>query len=157
MPDLMSHLIIGLLLAEVFNIRKKSLIVLGALAPDILSKIPLIFFYFGTASPVSFVPFHTPFMWLLLSILLAPLFRYDKLKTVLFFNIGSISHFLSDLTMKHFDIVGTRLFFPFSNANYTLNWIWPEQSIYILIVSLFVYMAVRVINKSIRYKKSANT
>ncbi len=149
MPDLMTHLIIGLILAELFSIRKKSLILLGAIAPDILSKIPLIFFYLGISLPISFIPFHTPFMWFLLSILIAPLFRYDKLKTILLINIGSMSHFLFDLTMKHFTVVGSRLFFPFSNINYTLNWIWPEQSIYILIGSLILYLIIRYVKKSI--------
>lgn len=147
MPDWMSHLIIGLILAEVFNIRKKSLVVLGTLAPDILSKIQLIYFYFGISPPISFISFHTPLMWFLLSILIAPLFKYDRLKTILLINIGALSHFLSDLTIKHFGGSGTRLFFPFSNSNYTLNLIWPEQSVYILIASLVIYLIVKVVKK----------
>jgi len=149
MPDLLSHLIIGLILAEVFDIRKKSLVVFGAVAPDILSKIPLLYFYFGNNPPISFAPFHTPFMWLLLSILIAPLFKHDKLKTIIFINIGTMSHFLSDLTMKHFTMVGTRFFYPLTNNNYTLNLIWPEQSFYILIGSLIVYLFIRLIKKNI--------
>lgn len=147
MPDWMSHLIIGLILAEAFNIRKKSLVVLGALAPDILSKMQLIYFYLGISPPISFISFHTPLMWFLLSILIAPLFKYDRLKTILLINIGALSHFLSDLTIKHFAVIGTRLFFPFSNSNYTLNLIWPEQSVYILIASLVIYLIVRVVKK----------
>jgi len=156
MPDLMSHLLIGLILAEVFNIKKKSLVVLGALAPDILSKIPVLYFYLGTSPPFSFISFHTPIMWLLLSILIAPLFKYDKLKTILFINIGTMSHFLSDLTIKHFAIIGTRLFFPFSSKNYTLNLIWPEQSVYILIASLVVYFVIRYVKRNILFKNSSN-
>lgn len=147
MPDLMSHLIIGLILAELFNIKKKSLVVLGAIMPDLLSKSHLIYIHLGISPSLSFVSFHTPFMMFLVSIFIASLFRYNKLKTILFFNIGSMSHFLSDLTMKHFTTVGTRLFFPLSNQNYTLNWIWPEQSIYILIVSLIVYLIIRFVKK----------
>ena len=127
MPDWMSHLLIGLILAELFNIRKKSLVVLGALAPDVVAKLQLIYFYFPIPPLVSFVAFHTPIMWLLLSILIAPLFRHNKFKTILFINIGATSHFLSDLTMRHFTVVGTRLFYPFTGDNFPINLIWPEQ------------------------------
>lgn len=154
MPDLLSHLIIGLILAELFNIKKRSLVVLGAIIPDILSKIHLIFFYFGIPPLVSSISFHTPFMAFLISILIASLFKYNKLKIILFFNIGSISHFLSDLTIKHFTIQGSRLFFPLSNTNYTLNLVWPEQSIFILIGSLMLYLLIRTIKKNIITSKS---
>ena len=150
MPDLMSHLLIGLILAEVFNIRKKSLVVLGAIAPDLLSKFHLLYLHLGLQSPISFNLFHTPFIVFLISILIAPLFKYNKLKIILFFNIGAMSHFLSDLAMKHFTVIGTRLFFPFSNSNYTLNLIWPEQSIYILIVSLIIYIIIKFVKKNIK-------
>ena len=142
MPDLMSHLIIGLILAELFNVRKKSLVVLGALAPDILSKIQLVYLHFKLPAVISFVSMHTPVMFFLLSILIALLFKFDRVKAVILLNIGAMSHFLSDLTMKHFTILGTRLFYPFSNKNYTFNLIWPEQSIYILISSFFVYLII---------------
>ena len=149
MPDLLTHLLIGLILAELFNVKKKSLIILGAIAPDILSKISLLYFYLVIEAPISFNLFHTPFMILLISILIAPLFRYDKFKTIILINIGAISHFLFDLTMKHFTVVGTRLFYPITNANYTFNLIWPEKSFYILIGSLLIYIFIRIIKGNI--------
>src|SRR3989344_1944975 len=109
MPDLMSHLLIGLILAELLNTKKKSLVLLGAL--------------------------------------IAPLFEYSSLRTVFYFNIGSISHFLSDLTMKHFTLTGTPLFFPFLRHGYTLNLVWPEQSIYILAATLAVYAVIKFTRK----------
>src|SRR3989338_33983 len=148
MPDLMSHLVIGLILAELFNIKKKSLVVLGALTPDLLSKTNLITLHFGMPLQISTTPFHTTIVLLLASILIAPLFRYSKIKTIIFFNTGALSHFLSDITMKHFTIIGTRLLYPFSRTNYTLNLIWPEQSVYILVVSLFIYIAIRIYKKN---------
>ena len=146
MPDLMSHLIIGLILAEIFSIKKKSLVVLGAIMPDILSKLDLVFFYLGVRMPLSFAYFHLPIMCFLISILLAPLFRYERFKTIIFINVGLISHFVSDLTMKHF-VGGMYLLFPFSFKAYILNLIWPEQSIYIIIFSFFAYLLVRSIKK----------
>ncbi|MBI2101496.1 hypothetical protein HYT53_02695 [Candidatus Woesearchaeota archaeon] len=153
MPDLMSHLIIGLILAELFNIKKKSIVILGALTPDLLSKMNLFYLYFKAPALVSFVSFHTPFMSLLLSMLTIPLFNYDKTKIVLYFNLGSVSHYLSDLSIRHFTEVGTRLFFPFTNKNYTLNLIWPNHSIYILIGSAIVYLAVILA----KHKKSSKS
>lgn len=149
MPDLMSHLIIGLILAELFNIRKKSLVVLGAVMPDIFSKIDLIYFFLGKFPVISFASFHTPLMCFLLSILIASLFRYSKIKAVLLLSLGSMSHFLADLTMRHFNEFGTRFLFPFSMKNYTLNLIWPEQSIYILVLSLFVYLLIISVKQKI--------
>jgi|SRR3989338_1225568 len=147
MPDLMSHLLIGLILAELLNTKKKSLVVLGALMPDLISKIHLVYFYFGFPHSISFYNFHTPLMAFLLSVLIAPLFEYSSLRTVFYFNIGSISHFLSDLTMKHFTLTGTPLFFPFLRHGYTLNLVWPEQSIYILAATLAVYAVIKFTRK----------
>ena len=62
MPDLMSHLLIGLILAELLNTKKKSLVVLGALMPDLISKIHLVYFYFGFPHSISFYNFPTPFI-----------------------------------------------------------------------------------------------
>lgn len=142
MPDLMSHLLIGLILAELFNIKKKSIVVMGALLPDLLSKIHLIYYYFGISPFIFFSSFHTPLMMFLLSLLLAPLFIYSSSKFLISFNIGSMSHMISDLTMKHFTVSGSRLLFPFSMKNFTLNLIWPEQSIYVLIVLLMIYVGI---------------
>lgn len=147
MPDLMSHLLIALIIGEIFNIRKKSLLALGALMPDMLSKGHLVYLHLGITPNISFVLMHTPVMVLLLSILIAPLFLYNRLKTILLINSGALTHFLSDLTMRHFTVIGTRIFFPFSMANYTLNWIWPEDSIYVLIAGLLVYAGIRFIKK----------
>ena len=158
MPDLMSHLLIAVILAEVFNIKKKSLVILGALLPDLLSKWFLIYVHFGIAPLISFVTFHTPIMVFLISLLIAPVFRYNQIKVIGLINLGTLSEILSDLTMKHFTVVGSRIFFPFSNANYTFNLIWPEQSIYILIALLLVYVLIRFIKKKhiLKNKKSVS-
>ena len=148
MPDLLSHLIIGLILAEIFNIRKKSLVALGAILPDVLAKFDLLIFYLGVPKIITFDSFHTPFMFFLLSVLIAGLFRYDKVKAIASLNIGSMSEFLSDLMVRHFNKTGVRLFFPFSLKNYSLAWVWPEQSLYVILpASLFVYLLVIVYKK----------
>lgn len=110
--------------------------------PDIFSKLDIIYFFLGKMPIISFASFHTPLMCFLSSILISSLFMYNKIKAVLLLSLGSMSHFLADLAIRHFNEFGTRFLFSFSMKNYTLNLIWPEQSIYILILSLFVYLLI---------------
>ena len=153
MPDLMSHLLIALILAELFSIKKKSIAVFGALVPDLLSKIHLIYFYLGVNPIILFSSFHTPVMCFLVSLLIAPLFMYDSLKLIIAFNIGSMSEILSDLAIKHFTVSGSRLFFPFSMKNYTFNLIWSDQSFYVLIGLIIIYFGILMVkNKKLRKK-----
>lgn len=147
MPDLLGHLFIGLILAELFNARKKSLIVLGALAPDLLSKLDLIYFYFNIPKVMQFSSFHTPMMMVLVSILIVPLFRYSGIKTVISFNIGSVSEFLSDLIIRHFSKSGTRFLFPFSLHNYTLSLIWSDDTIFVLAAVILIYISLIYLKK----------
>lgn len=147
MPDWMSHILIGLIFCELFNIRKKSLVLLGALMPDLIAKLFLLFFYLGVKLFISLGSFHTPVVSFLLALLVAPLFRYDRVKTTILITIGLVTHFLSDLTMRHFT-AGMRLFFPFSMSPYRLDLLWPEQSIYVLMLSLAAYFFIRVIKNA---------
>ncbi len=146
MPDWMSHLLIVLIICELFNIRKKSLVLLGALMPDLISKFFLVFFYFGFWNNVTLDSFHTPLVCFLLAILIAHLFRYDRTRTVFLISIGLITHFLSDLMIRHY-AVGMRLFFPFSMNMYRIDLIWPEQAIYVMIFSLVIYVFIRVVKR----------
>lgn len=146
MPDWMSHLLIGLIVAELFGIRKKSLVLLGALMPDLIAKFFLLFFYLGFWNNIGLDSFHTPIMCFLLAILISPLFMYDKIRTIFLVSIGLITHFLSDLIIRHFES-GIRLFFPFYMRFYRLDVIWPEQSIYVLIASLVVYIFIKLVKK----------
>ena len=142
MPDLMSHLLIGLILAELLGVRKKSLVALGAISPDVLSHLDIIYTYSDLPRIFNFNSFHTPFMSLLISLLISAFFIYPKYKTVLLFNLGSMSEYLSDLLVKHF--------FPFSLHNYSLSLVWSNDSIYILIVCLIIYGAIKFIKKKYR-------
>ena len=146
MPDWMSHILVGLIIAEAFNIRKKSLVLLGALLPDVLSKLFLLFFYFDFFNNLSVRSFHSPIMVFLLAILLAPIFKYNRLKTVILVSVGALSHFLADLTMRHFNS-GIRLLFPFSMETYSLGLLWPDESIYFLLGALIVYLALKLCKK----------
>ena len=147
MPDWMSHLVVALILSEIFNIKKKSLVIFGVLLPDILSKGYLLLFYLDIPNSISFISFHTPFMAFLMSILIVPFFRYNKVKTVLYFNIGCLSHFVIDMLNKHFTNIGTRIFYPLSNKNYSLGMVWPDDFLLFLIPSIIIYLSILIFKK----------
>lgn len=157
MPDLMSHVLIALIIGELFNVRKKSLIVMGAIAPDVLSKLDLLYFHFGIPKVITFSSFHTPFMCFLLSLFISAFFVYPKLKTVILFNIGAISEFSSDFFVKHFSTAGQRIFYPLSLHNYAYGLFWSDDSLYILIGLLLIYASIKFIKrnskKEIKYRK----
>ncbi len=148
MPDWMSHLLIGLILAEILSVRKKSLVALGSLLPDFLSKFYLLSFYLGIPEWLSFSSFHTPVMAFLVIVLLAGLFHYSQLKAIGLMTLGAMSHILADTTLKHFNS-GQYLFFPFSFKLYALNWLWPDESIFVLPVLAVVYFAIVVCKRII--------
>lgn len=55
MPDWLSHILIGLIAAEVFNIDKKGLVTLGSLLPDFAVKVYLLSFFFPVNGNILFV------------------------------------------------------------------------------------------------------
>ncbi len=152
MPDWLTHIVIALILLDLwpfilpkFPIKKKSVVLVGALLPDIFPKLFLatIFIPFPEINYNLLGAFHTPFIFFLLSILITPLFRYDWEKIILWLNIGAISHFLADALLRHFD-AGVRLLFPLSLKHYTLNLVWPDQSYFILVPALILYLAIKL-------------
>lgn len=153
MPDLLTHLIIGLVLIEIFNVRKMSLVLLGTIMPDLLLKLVLLRLFiripninYGVLSA-----FHTPFVLFLVSLLIAPLFRYDYKKVVLWLNLGALSHFLADATLKHLSETGVRLFYPLSYNTYTLSLIWPNHSYLLMMFFLLVYIAIFLFKSQKRF------
>ena len=149
MPDWLTHIVIGLILIEIFNVRKKSLVLIGTILPDILPKIILLglFFALPDFNYEIFNAFHIPFVLFLVTLLIAPLFRYDYWKVVLLINIGVISHFLADALLRHFSTAGVRLLYPFKFKAYSANLVWPDQSYFILIPAIIVYIAIILLKK----------
>ena len=83
MPDWLSHILIGLIIAELLNINKKGLIVLGSLLPDFFAKFYLLSFFFPVPDSLLFISklYHSPIIGLVLPALIVPLFNYDWKKT----------------------------------------------------------------------------
>ncbi len=150
MPDWLTHVAIGLLFAELFSVRKKSIVLLGAILPDILPKIILLQLLFPL--PVFnnniLEAAHVPFIFFLGTMMVAPLFRYNYWKIVGWLNLGAVSHFLADALLRHFGGGGVRLLYPLASQKYTLNLVWQDQTYLIFTPVLLLYLMVQWYKKS---------
>ncbi len=143
MPDLVSHVLIALILCELFNLKPKSLVILGAILPDITQKLYLIL-------PVSdalfwfLIPFHTPIGEILLSFIVIQFFSIDRKKSFLLLLLGWSSHFLSDMLSRHF-LLGQLLLFPFSWKSFEFGILWFDKYYYILVVLIIIYVGIKTL------------
>ena len=148
MPDWVTHIAIALLILEIYPVKKKSLVLLGAIMPDLLPKLVLL----RLLIPLPGVDytilsaFHTPFVLFLVTLLVAPFFRYNYWRVVFGITLGATSHFLSDALLRHF-VGGVNLFYPVLLRHYTLNLVWPDQSYLILIPTVILYLVVVLYKK----------
>lgn len=148
MPDWISHILFAIILIEIFSIKRKSLVILGALLPDMIIKFELL----SLILPIDkyfinsfLLPFHTPIGMFLFTILLVPFFNFDHYKTYLSLFIGWSSHLMLDTTNKHMIIGENQLFFPFSWKNFEFSLFWPNQYYYIILILIFVLIAILLI------------
>lgn len=140
MPDWLTHIVLAAVAVELFSIRNKSLVFLGALLPDLLPKLVLLrlIIPIPELNYTLLSAFHTPFVLFLVTLLIAPLFRYRYRAVVALITLGALTHFLSDALLRHFS-GGVALLYPLSLKHYTLNLVWPEQSYLILLPALLIY------------------
>ena len=155
MPDWLSHILIGLIFAELFNIDKKGLVLLGSLLPDFLVKINLLPLFFHVNENLIFVTrlYHSPVMGLIMPAIIAPLFRYGWKKTYLFVMLGFMLHLFADSFTKHYS--DGILLYPFSHGFFSFNVFWPEQYWIIMVGSLVAYIAIKIVKNRISIKNSA--
>lgn len=151
MPEWATHALLGLVIAEIFGVRKKSIVVLGALLPDIFAKLVLLRLFL----PIPNLDYsilgsgHTPFVFFLFSILICPLFRYDYLKIILWLNLGALTHLLADATLHHISDGGVRLLYPLTTKTYTLSLIWPDDTYWLALFLAIIYFGIRGFKKYI--------
>lgn len=155
MPDWLTHLVIGLVLIELIPLKKKgqkSLILLGTILPDLLTKFLMVEKWIPLSEGFSVLTaFHSPFILFLFILLIAPLFRISYRSVVLALSLGTASHILSDFMLHHLDPgSGIMLFYPFSFVRFSLGWVWPEQPYFILIPLLLVYLGLILIKKYLK-------
>ena len=143
MPDLLSHIIFCLIACELVNFKKKGLILLGAILPDIITKIYL--FGFIIKLPEELI--HTLFLFhgvipiFLVTVLIGLFFR-DVFSATYLIGVGALSHLLLDLFNGHF-LGGLLLLFPISWNEYRISIYWPNQYFYVLVILLGIYGLVK--------------
>ena len=150
MPDWVSHLLIGLIFAELFNIRMKSLVLLGSLLPDFLVKVYLLNYFFYVGPNIIFVTqlYHSPIMGLIIPALMIPLFKYDWKKTYLCIMAGFMLHLLADsFTKQFYDGI---LLYPFSNSFFSFNMVWADHYWAFMVPLIVVYAGIRIYKKRSR-------
>jgi hypothetical protein len=148
MPDWISHVLVGLIICELFNIKRKSLVLIGVLLPDLLLKFKMLSLFNLVSEGNVFwalVPFHSPAGLLLLTVLIIPIFRFDKIKAFSLISIGWVSHILVDITHRHIMYTSMYVLIPFSWANIELKWLWPDKYYVILAITIVAYVLVKVI------------
>lgn len=162
MPDWLTHILIALIICELFKIKRKSLVLLGALLPDIIFKgvilgnlfsIPLTNLYWFL------MPFHLPTGAFLFTVFLTPFFRYNQKKVFILITIGWISHLLADLTAKYLYLFTNEqalLLFPFSWKSFSFNLVWPEKYYLVLILSVIIYFTIIVFRKFNKFGVNTN-
>jgi membrane-bound metal-dependent hydrolase YbcI (DUF457 family) len=159
MPDWVSHVLIGLILCEVFNVKKKSLVVFGALLPDVrYLTLAATSFNFPPAT-VNYLDWfvvvaHLPVGILFLTLFVASFFPYDYKKTVSLISLGWLSHFLADFTTRHMN-GGYSFLFPVTFQKYELDIFWTEEYYVILFSSFMLLLFVKLL-KSKMFKPQRN-
>lgn len=145
MPDWLSHILVGLIVAELFNINKKSLVVLGSLLPDFVVKTSLLSAFFHVNDDLLFISrlYHSPIMGLIIPALIVPFFKYDWRKTYSFVMLGFVLHLFADSFTKHY--YDGLLLYPISTSFFSFNVFWPEQYWIITVSSLVAYALIKFI------------
>lgn len=155
MPDWISHIFIGLIFAELVNIEKKSLVVLGSLLPDFVIKIYVISFFYPLNDNLLFVThlYHSLLMAFIIPGLVTPFFKYDWKKTYILITAGFLLHLLADSLGRYYTSYSEGIMlYPFSIEFFSFNIFWPEQYWIILLISLLTY----VIICCIKYRRFFN-
>ena len=133
MPDLISHVLLGLILAYIFNIKPRSIVVLGAILPDTLGKLKMIN-YLIPGAPEWITPFsnlfHNPLPLFIFVLIVALFFIIPYIKSILFISLGASSHLLADGTTKSFLFKGY------------LPILWADQYYYALLVLIVLYIII---------------
>lgn len=145
MPDLVTHFAGAYLVNRGWKIGRGAVIFyLGAMLPDLITR-PF-HILFPRLLPAT-LGLHSPTGAFLACCLISLFFRSDQRRPVfwLLFS-GSLLHFLMDTAQKH--LTGGYLWlFPFSSRRITVGFIWPEDSIRFLPVTLLIVALVFALSR----------
>ncbi len=130
MPDWISHLAVAYILGRVLKVKDKRLLFLGAVLPDLIWVLLLFLVTFLNFNPAKIhylftflLPFHTPFMLLIMAGAIATVMKNQKQAFALL-AIAVCSHFLLDLL-----ILGeyVEVFYPVDITPLNFGLFWPES------------------------------
>jgi len=150
MPDWITHVIVGLILCEIFDLKPRSLVLLGSVLPDIILKIDLLrlLIHHDFEMYWYLIPGHSPIGVLLFALFIAMFFRMNQYKFIYLVSIGFMSHFLLDLMNKHYLVGQQLLLFPFSWKYLELGIMWYEYFWIGILVSGILYIMVKITKNS---------
>lgn len=131
MPDLLTHSL------AVYPLKHKypkfiSIILLGAVLPDVVARIPGILFPHQSTISWFQVSLHTPVSLLLISLLLSFFFSEKQRRTIFFWLLTGVAiHLFLDLFQKSL-LVGYFWLFPFSFKSFWIPLIWPNDTVFLI-------------------------
>lgn len=141
MPDLITHSLF------VYPAKKKwpkhiLFLLIGSILPDLLGRILGVFISDSTLVNWFQLTIHTPFSLLLFTYSLSFFFPEKERKTIFTFLIaGVFAHFFLDLFQKTF-VLGNLWFFPLSFKSFQIQLIWPDDTIVLIPVFLFINLII---------------
>lgn len=148
-PDLLTHTL------AVFPFRYKfkrfiSVILLGAILPDIFARIPGVLFPYRAAISWAQSVLHSPIALIFICLLVSFFFPEKIRKTVfLFLLLGIFSHLFLDLFQKTLTY-GYLWFFPFSFVSFSIPLIWPNDTIFL--TPFFIFLNIILVVIKARYE-----
>ncbi len=153
MPDWIAHLGFAFLLAYALKIKRKELVVIGALIPDIV-RIFDFFPLFGNSTFFAALPFHGLLLPLFISGIICAFFiegiNYKKSLALMY--LGVLTHLFLDGLMLY-TVAGVRPLIPFSFERFGLLNIVPSEDFSLAILAVII-IAVVVIYELLKRKQS---
>jgi len=149
MPDLFAHFTSGFLPSRHRCLRDHdALFVIGAILPDVLTRIPNIVLGQFLTAPIApfFDALHTPIALLLVCYLCT--FAFEELKRkAIFISVlaGAQLHFVLDVMQRQFFYPVYMPYFPFSTKKFQLGLFYFDDSIYLfpLFLGLTLWVWIR--------------
>jgi len=136
-PDWITHILSALIIAELLKVRKKSLLVLGVLLPDLLCKLYLLNVF--TNIPIQLTTFMSTFHELvpaiLASVLIAFFFYKNLMEAMILIPAGTLLHFLLDATTRHYFYTPWWAFF------------WADEYWILLFMFMIAYLGILLIKR----------
>lgn len=144
MPELITHSLVGYVVAKSFRKSRFVVIVLiGAVLPDVLTRVPYMVLGYVGDSFASYNDFfhslHSPFPLLLVCLIISYLFA-EEIRVKVFFGllVGAGTHLFLDMMQRTIIGLGYQKLpiaeyswlFPFSWHSFQIGLFWPEDSLY---------------------------